>query len=250
LAEFGHNWGNPSDLETVVLYLSERATAGESGGQIERRLQRLDLGRRLAGETPWRSKEAIQRLLQGVHAQRPRGEGRGHFKPLYREDVHVLVSALRRPSLERLRARAAHLLKVKSGLPESQIARLTWSQLRVGKTRVAVRYSTRSGRGVLAEQGLVLGSDDQAQQCLVSALRAIYVQRDGPLVFGTSGTDVANIARIHRYLSDPDWQRPPPSVVRDVALILIAFHAGLRTGETTLLRHLCQGPVRTAQGRS
>lgn len=234
-------------VAAVSLYLAALAD-DETGPALRRRLQHLDLVRRLGGCAPWSADPDVRALLRGLHGERPIGTpAPGHVDPLYVELVHALVDATWVPTVHQRRAAAAIILHASTGLPASVLTRLTWDQVRLTRRQVVVTVDRRVGRGAPTQRSWRLGALPKDHTCPVASLLSLhggrYVLADKPAVW-----DEARLRRsLDPYVRNRDTgdavslallevSQASPTRVRDRALLLLGYGAGLRTYEAANLR--------------
>lgn len=235
------------EVEAVSLYLASHADA-ETGQATRRRLQYLDLDRRLSGRPAWSANPDVRALLRGLHRARPIGpQTPGHVDPLYVELVHALVDATFVPSVHQRRAAAAIILCASTGLPAAVLARLTWDQVHLRRRQVVVTVSQRVGRGAPTQRSWTLEALPDDPACPVAALLPLgggrYVLVDQPAVW----TEAKLRRSLDSYVRNRRSQGAlslallevglgAPARARDRALLTLGYGAALRTHEASALR--------------
>ncbi len=246
-ATFCSAFGLDEGVEAISLYLAAYADA-EAGHATRRRLQYLDLDRRLSGHPPWSANPDVRALLRGLHRIRPLGpETPGHVDPLYVELVHALVDATFVPSVHQRRAAAALILHASTGLPAAVLARLTWDQVHLTRRHVVVTVSQRVGRGAPRQKSWTLEALPDDPACPVTGLLPLrggrYVLVDQPAVWAE-----AKVRRsLDPYVRNGSSQgalglallevgQGAPARARDRALLTLGYGAALRNHEASALR--------------
>lgn len=227
--------------EAVMLYLTARLSEGAASRHIRTRLQLLDNNRRLQGLNPWRQDPDVRTFLQGVFSIDPVGEKCSHYDPLYLGLVHAMVDACRVPTDDQRRALVARMLRDRMGLTVAAMARLRWSDVRIGNDRLSIQFTRKVGRGRAALSTRELAAEAGRATCPVAAMRAMRSVDGGEFVLGARGKPI-DVNRLARTLDAEGHASTLPAQVRDPALLLVGYAAGLRTKETLKLR---QGDVRT-----
>ena len=173
--------------ESVTLYLTSLLDQGLPVRRIRERLQLLDLDRRLRGLVAWHQDPDVRTFLRGLFANRPVGANRGHYDPLYLELVHAMVDACRAPSDDQRRALAARILRERLELTTATMARLRWSDVRLGKHRTEVDVTTKVGRGTATASTHFLNARVGHPDCPVAAIRALRPLGGGEFILGSNG---------------------------------------------------------------
>ena len=199
----------------------------------------------------------VRDLLRGVYRELGLATGGARSEPLYLELVHALADVVMRPTLAQRRAEAALLLTYMLRLPTMRLARLKWSDLRFVHGRLEVQLRSRIGRGPYKSEVLSISDRTDTGRRTIEAVRALRSQTPAGqmLVFGDSGVDwtyarlLAAVSHLRTPASDSgrslrpkDLERaltgagqPDPAQLRDRALIVLGFLAGLRTREAATL---------------
>ncbi|MDO7868170.1 hypothetical protein [Nocardioides jiangxiensis] len=221
--------------EAVVLYLAGLHTGDLPSRTIRDRLTYIDLDRRLRGLRPWNQDPDVKVFLKGLFSERPVGDGKTHYAPLYLELTHALVDAARTPSDDQRRGEAALMLRTRLKMTNIAICRLKWSDVWLGKDRVEITETRRMGVGEARRITHRLNSERGSATCPVAMIRVLRSVGGGEYVLGIDGRQyVAN--RLARLLAQPDPSAPYPAQIRDPALMLMAYGAGMRTAEASTLR--------------
>lgn len=253
---FREQLGLKDDVEAVSLYITHLGDQS-NGAAVRRRLQSLDLERRLRGVEPWLADRDVRALLRGLHHNLGRGaEGQGHYDPLYIELVHAMLDATYVPTLWQRRAVAAMILYERTELSVAALARLTWGQVHLTKRQVTISVVQRLGRGQPSHRDWRLPSMPTGEACPVVALshlpasRFVVVDKDGAWDRDRLHADLAPLLtreagpnRLRLALADA--LRLSPLQYRDRALLTMGYAAGLRTGEAG---RLLQGDIEIREG--
>ena len=221
--------------ESVTLYLTSLLDHDLPARRIRERLQLLDLDRRLRGLVALHQDPDVRTFLRGLFANRPVGANRSHYDPLYLELVHAMVDACRAPSDDQRRALAAKILRERLELTAATMARLRWSDVRLGKLRVEIDFSTKVGRGTATASTHSLDARVGHPDCPVAAIRALRPLSGGDFAFGSNSKPI-DVNHLGRLLASKGARTSTPAQVRDPALLLIGYAAGLRTSEALSLR--------------
>lgn len=240
-------YGLDQGVAAVSLYLAALAD-DETGPAVRRRLQYLDLVRRLGGCAPWSADPDVRALLRGLHSERPIGTpAPGHVDPLYVELVHALIDATYVPTIHQRRAAAALILHASTGLPATALTRLTWDQVRLTRRQVVITVDRRVGRGVPTQGSWKLGALPDDPACPVASLLPLrgggYVLVDKPALWDEArlrGSLKPFVRQSNAEgalglaLSEVSQGSPPR--LRDRALLTLGYAAALRTHEAMNLR--------------
>lgn len=217
------------------MYLAALYQEGLRGRAIRERLHLLDLDRRIRGLCPWHQDPDVRTFLRGVFSDRPVGERRSHYEPLYLELVHAMVDATRAPTDDQRRRLAASLLRQRLGLSNAAICRARWADISLGKHRVEIAVTSRVGRGPVQTRVYPLHATPGRPDCPAAAIRALRPLGGGEYLLGVEGRPFDANA-LTRLLAAADTSAMAPGQVRDAALLLLGYGAGLRTSEARLLR--------------
>lgn len=221
--------------DALTLYLTALLDRGATARGVRRTLERLDLAARLSGHDPWHQHPDVRGFLRGMFAEDGIGDRRGHYRPLYIEQVHALVDACSVLSPEQQRFVAAAALRDSLGLTVASLARLRWRDVRLTKRSVEIDVTTRVGRGPARTVTRVLDAQaDEGDGCSVAAIRALRSVGGGEYVLGSAGRPI-DVNRLSKALATRAG-RSMPAQVRDPALLLIGYAAALRTQEALALR--------------
>ncbi|QBR93763.1 hypothetical protein [Nocardioides euryhalodurans] len=221
--------------EAVTLYLAALADQDLSGRQMRERLRLLDLDRRLLGLRPWLQDPDVRLFLRGLLANKPVGERHSHYDPLYLELMHASVDACRVLNPDQQRALAAHLTVEATNIPATALARLRWADIHLTRQGIDIRVTSKIGRGADTTTTYTVEATPSDPRCLVAAVRALRALGGGQYVFGVEGRPI-DIQWLRSRLTVADPLAPTPAQVRDQALLLIGYLAGLRTSEAMTLR--------------
>ena len=239
--------------EVVMLYLTTRLSEGAASRHMRMRLQLLDTNRRMQGLDPGHQDPDVRTFLRGVFSSSPVGEKRSHYDPLYLELVHAMVDACRVPIDDQRRVLVARMLRDRMGLTNADMARLRWSDVRIGNGRLTIEITRKVGRGKAASSTGALAAEVGRATCPVAAVRALRSVDGGEFVLGERGKPI-DVNRLARMLNAEGYSSPLPAQVRDPALLLLGYAAGLRTKEALRLRQSDvsthdKGLVLSIQGR-
>lgn len=249
-------YGLDESREAVALYLTLLASEPNgTGSRVRRRLQLLDLDRRMRGETPWLSDSQVRTLLRGMHSTAPIGRG-GGYEPLYLELVQALVDVASLLTLDQHRGVAAALLVDATDLPAAVLARMTWDDVRLTRKGATLTVTRTVGRGEPRAAVHRFRASPGDSTCVVTALRRLRSESTGRYVFGSRGsrTDQDRVRSLTQPIvaaraggSGPlprtvlldvlgSISNSSPTQVRDRAVLILGYIAALRTREATGLR--------------
>lgn len=238
--------------ESVTLYLTELMRCGTAAASLRYRLGLLDVMARAEGLPPWSADVQVRLFVRGLHARARKGSRERRVPPLYTETVRALVDSIDLPTYPQIRHSALICLAHHAHLRVCELHTLRWEDVRIRRGRVTLRIQPH--RGTTNRQVTVAATGTRT--CPAASLQRLYeahpqatglvFDRHGTALYRTLAAIGYNAGWTHRGLLSSDaleaaFERlmaPTARQSRDRAIVLLAAHVHLTTGEVMSLRHV------------